>query len=228
MKRLEQKNVLTSFIAIIRLGGNMFIDKKLLPSCLQDMQNPPNGLYYKGNVDLLNKRKITIVGTRRPTSYGVSITKKIVAKYKLSDIVIVSGFANGIDFNAHMAALDNNIPTIAIIGCGIDVMYPKNKKLRERLDNKNSLILSEYDYGVTPKPYHFPLRNRLLAAISDDIIVVECSIKSGTMITAKHAIEMGKELWVVPGRIDNPMSMGPNYLIFQGANPIYTLDLINF
>ncbi len=206
----------------------MYIDRDDLPKSLREIRKPPRRLYYKGNINLLGKRKVTIVGTRRPTSYGISITKKIVAKYKLSDIVIVSGFANGIDFNAHMAALDNDIPTIAIIGCGIDVMYPKNKKLRERLNNSNSLILSEYDYGVKPKPYHFPLRNRLLAAISDYVIVVECSIKSGTMITAKHALELGKDVWVVPGRIDSEMSLGPNYLIYQGANPIYTLDLLSF
>ncbi len=205
----------------------MYIDREDLPKSLNEIRKPPKGLYYRGNKSLLNKRKVTIVGTRRPTSYGISVTKKIVAKYKLSDIVIVSGFANGIDFNAHMAALDNNIPTIAIIGCGIDVMYPKNKKLRERLNNSNSLILSEYDYGVKPKPYHFPLRNRLLAAISDYTIVVECSIKSGTMITAKHALELGKDVWVVPGRIDSEMSLGPNYLIYQGANPLYTIDLID-
>ncbi len=202
-----------------------YINNKDMPLGLQNIPNTPKKLYYQGNINLLKKKMITIVGSRKCSDYGKHITKEIVKKYRGKDVAIVSGFANGIDSVAHLSSIENKVGTIAVIGCGLDVNYPKNTYLRSIMNNENSLILTEYDYGTLAKPYHFPMRNRILAALSECVIIVECKIKSGTMITAKYAIDIGKDVWVVPGRINDELSCGPNYLIFQGANPIYDLEI---
>ncbi len=187
----------------------------------------PEKIYYEGNINFLSKKTIGIVGTRRPNKYSKLVTENIVEKFYNRDIVIISGFANGIDYYAHLAAKKFNLPTVAVLGCGIDVDYPKNRNLLRKYIYRNGLFLSTYDYGVLPKPHHFPVRNRYLAAICDVIIVVRCSIKSGTMITAKYAADLGVDLWSVPSDIFDEGSEGSNYLINMGANSLYNLSLLD-
>lgn len=201
--------------------------KKHYNNKLNSIACPPTKLYYSGDINLLDKKIVTIVGTRNPTEYGIAKTKQIVEKLLKNDIVVASGFAMGIDTVVHSKAQSLNKKNIAVLGTGLDINYPmRNNKLKQEMINSNSLFITEYPLGVKAKPYHFPRRNRILSAICDILIVIECKIKSGTMITAKYAIEQHKEIWVLPGNIDSPYSEGTNYLIFQGANPLYSLELI--
>lgn len=195
------------------------------PEGLKSLKDPVDTLYAQGNAHLLRKRAVCIVGTRRPTTYGLIQCRNIVEKLKSRDIVIVSGFALGIDACAHQAALELGISSIAVLGCSLETDYPKaHRKLRQAMLQAGHLFLTEYPRGSGVRPENFPKRNRILAAMSEDVIIVQCSIRSGTMNTAAHAMSLGKNLWVVPGNIDEPMSRGPNWLIFQGANPLYDLD----
>lgn len=203
------------------------IEQKNFPRGLLYVDDVPEHLYGLGDPFLLYKNTITLVGSRKPTPRGLSQTRKIVEKCVARDIVIVSGFAKGIDEEAHRAAFDYGGTSIAILGTGLESPYPRGRDtLRCRMEEQG-LLLTEFPAHFGPKPHHFPKRNRLLAALSPIIIIVESTIKSGTMITAREALKQGKDLWVVPGSPEDPLSIGPNYLIFQGANPLYHYDLID-
>ncbi|NLY35716.1 MAG: DNA-protecting protein DprA [Tissierellia bacterium] len=205
----------------------MIIKPDNYPRGLLYIDKVPELLYALGDTGLLYKNSVTIVGSRKPTDRGLLQTQKIVEKLVRRDIVVVSGFAKGIDEQAHRAAFDFGGTSIAVLGTGLDSLYPRGRDLLRWKMEKEGLLLTEYPKNVGPKPHHFPRRNRLLAALSPITIIVEAEIKSGTMITAKEAIRQGKDLWVVPGSPEDPLSIGPNYLIFQGANPLYHYELID-
>lgn len=205
----------------------MIIKRKDYPFSLERMDEVPEYLYYQGKRNLLYRKTVTIVGTRRPSAYGISVTRKIVEKLVARDIVVVSGFAKGIDETAHRAAFEYGGTSIAVLGTGLRSLYPRGRDLLRWRMEEEGLLLTEYPPDVEARPYHFPRRNRLLAALSPLVLVVECSIASGTMTTAKEAIKQAKDLWVVPGRIGDEYALGPNYLLFQGANPLYHVDLID-
>ena len=206
----------------------MYICNRDLPPRLKTIDNSPPLLYYMGDTSLMWEKTVTIVGSRKPSARGIYQTRKIVEKLLARDIVVVSGFARGIDEAAHRAALELGGRTIAVLGTGLNNPYPRGRDWIRQETEKRGLLLTEYRGDVGPKPHHFPRRNRLLAALSPLVIVVEATIKSGTMITAKEAIKQGRDLWVVPGSPESPLSLGPNYLIFQGANPLYHYDLIDY
>lgn len=205
----------------------MKIYKKDLPLRLHNIDQAPEFLYYMGDLSLLEKKTVTIVGSRRPTARGRFQTRKIVEKLISHDIVIVSGFARGIDEEAHRAALELGGTTIAVLGAGLKSSYPRGRDWLRYKTEKRGLLLTEYSADVEPRPHHFPRRNRLLAGLSPIVIVVESTIRSGTMLTAKEAIKQNRDLWVVPGPPESKLSLGPNYLIFQGASPLYHYDLID-
>ncbi|HZK10721.1 MAG TPA: DNA-processing protein DprA [Clostridia bacterium] len=205
----------------------MIIEQEKFPRGLLFLHELPKLLYAQGNLDLLEKKCVTIVGSRKATKRGLAQTRKIVEKLVARDIVIVSGFAKGIDEMAHKSAFEFGGKSIAILGTGLNSLYPRGRDLLRWRMEEEGLLLSEYPTNVGPRPHHFPRRNRLLAALSPITIIVEAEIKSGTMITAKEALGQGKDLWVVPGSPEDPLSLGPNYLIFQGANPLYHYDLID-
>ena len=205
----------------------MIIKRKDFPLAMERMEEVPDFLYYLGNPELIYRKTVTIVGTRRATPHGRRLTRKIVEKLVAHDIVVVSGFAKGIDETAHKAAFDYGGTSIAVLGAGLKSLYPRGRDLLRWKMEEEGLLLSEYPHTVEPRPYHFPRRNRILAALSPIVIVVEATIASGTMTTAKEAIKQAKDLWVVPGRPEDPLSLGPNYLLFQGANPLYHVDLID-
>jgi DNA processing protein len=202
---------------------NFFITQKqkVYPEILGQIYDPPKKLWYKGRLEVLNKPCIAVVGTRRPSEYGEFMAEKIVSELADFDVVIVSGLARGIDTIAHETALKNEMPTIAILGSGIEHIYPKeNKKLAEQII-ENGLILSEFEEFDPPINFHFVQRNRIISGLSLGTIVVEAPDKSGALITADYAIEHNREVFVVPGDTDRKQGMGTLKLLKYGsAHPI--------
>ena len=187
------------------------------PEFLNNINNPPESLYCIGDVGLLNKPAVAVVGARKCSEYGRQVALKIGEMLAFNDIVTVSGMADGIDAAAHLGALKNGGETIAVLGQGVDICYPKsNMQLYKRII-KEGLIISEYPPGTGPKPYFFPQRNRIISAISNAVAVVEASSGSGSLITAEIAAEQGKEIIAVPGNINSTYSIGCNKLIADGA-----------
>ena len=194
---------------------------------LKNTQPKVNLLYTKGNLDLLSTKKVAIVGSRKPTAYGRKVAYdlgKYLAQY---NITVVSGMALGIDAQSHKGALDSGGNTIAVMPTDIDTVYPKtNSGIYSRINTSANLILSEYRVQSEPKHYHFPLRNRIISGISDLVILVEAGEKSGTLITAAHALDQGVPILAVPGNITSEQSIGTNRLIFDGAIPLYNYEVI--
>ena len=187
---------------------------EIYPKSFLDLKSPPYVLYYKGNLDLLKGDKIGVVGSRKPCDYSIKCTKNLILNNQ--DKVIVSGLAKGIDAYAHYYAKK----TIGILGCGIDYIYPKcNYELIKRVE-RNGLILSEYPLDTKPYAYHFPFRNRLIAALSKVVYVMQSNIKSGTVTTVNEALELGKEIRVLPYDAFDLNGIGNNTLINEGASMI--------
>lgn len=188
------------------------------PPRLREIYDPPILLYVRGNAELLGRHGIGIVGTRRPTSYGNQMAEKLARELARRGLVIVSGLARGIDASAHEGALSvSNGSTIAVLGSGIDVVYPKeNRKLFAKIEERGALV-SENPMGAFPAPQNFPVRNRIIAGMTLGIVVVEGAQYSGSLITARLAMEFGREVYGVPGNTTQPGSFGPNHLIKQGA-----------
>lgn len=186
------------------------------PSYLKTMNKPPFVLYYYGDFSLAYTKdaNLTVVGTRRPTSYGVESTTSIIKGLK--KITIVSGMAAGIDGIAHRTALDNNFGTIAVLCCGIDLVYPKENILIYNEIKNKGLLLSEYPGDVFPEKDKIPFRNRILASLSKVTLVTEAFEKSGTSITVNYALGNGNDVAAVPNRIDSDATF-TNYLIKSGA-----------
>lgn len=190
------------------------IDDEIYPESLKNISDPPQKIYYRGNLDLLRSdRLIAIVGTRRNTAYGKLCCENIVKKLMDADVTIVSGFAMGIDTISHKTCIDNNGKTIAVIASGLDIVYPaSNLKLWKEIEKKG-LILSEYNYGTKPFRSNFPKRNRIIAGLSKATVIIESKEKGGSLITANMALEEGRDIFAVPGNIFSENSKGSNSLI---------------
>ena len=187
------------------------------PAPLREIFDPPVLLFARGKVELLDNLMFGVVGTRHPTPYGLAAAEKLSGDLARAGLTIVSGMARGIDSAAHRAALAAEGSTIAVLGCGADVVYPaENKKLAADLA-VCGLILSEFPMGSTAFPQNFPIRNRIISGMSAGLLVVEGAQYSGSAITAKLAMDQGREVFAVPGNITSKMSWGPNLLIKQGA-----------
>ena len=192
------------------------------PKCFLDLKLPPLVLFYKGNIELLNSRCVGVVGSRSICDYAKEATIKLVSKLKF-EYTIVSGMAKGVDSIAHKEALDHK--TISILGSGIDYIYPYcNKELYLDLI-KNHLIISEYPFFTKPLAYHFPFRNRLIAALSDNLYVMQASLKSGTLTTVNEMVELNKDVYALPYEVFDKNGLGTNKLIQEGANLILFDDL---
>ncbi len=198
-------------------------DDAAYPAALNDLPNPPAQLWWIGDLSLLDKPLVTIVGTRRATGYGERITRELAASLARAGACVVSGMALGIDAAAHRAALEAGGATIAILGTGADVAYPRAHVSLHREIIGHGLVMSELPPGAHSHKGSFPKRNRILAAISTLTIIVEAPFDSGALITAKHAIELGRDVAVVPGPIDSPQSQGSNLLLRDGAHPIVSI-----
>lgn len=188
------------------------------PSILRSLNNhlPPLVLYIKGDLKYFKKQSLSIVGTRQMTGYGESITRQTVKKLSHLDLVITSGMAQGIDLTAHQAAVENDMPTIAVLGYGIKKIPFYMTNFTEKIIKKG-MIISEYPPGLEAQKYHFPLRNRIISGLSKATLVVEAGIKSGARITAQYALDQSRDVYAVPGNIHNEKSMGTNLLIQQAA-----------
>lgn len=197
------------------------------PEKLKCIPNRPKVLYYKGR-KLLENFSIAIVGSRKSTNYGKWACMKFAKELSNLEITIISGLAMGIDAIAHRQSLESNNYTIGVLGCGIDRIYPsRNKGLYEDM-LKNGTIVSEYPLGTPPMAYNFPHRNRIIAGLSSGVIVVEAKEKSGSLITATHGLDQGKNIYAIPGNINSIFSSGTNKLIKDGAIPLLNIqDIIN-
>ena len=187
------------------------------PEKLRSIFDPPLILFARGRIQLLESICIGVVGTRRATPYGLAASERLSSDLAAGGITIVSGLARGIDTAAHRAVLSQKGNTIAVLGCGVDLVYPsENKKLAAEI-MAQGLVLSEFPMGAPPYPQNFPVRNRIISGLSSGVIVVEGAQYSGSSITARLAMDQGREVFAVPGNITSKMSWGPNLLIKQGA-----------
>ena len=193
------------------------------PPQLTELALPPAGLFFKGNVErlrlLLTRPCVTIVGTRRASTYGTRAAREFATAFAARGIVVVSGMALGIDGRCHEAALESGGPTVAVLGCGADVVYPqRHQRLYERIAQAG-VVMSELPPGSPPAPWTFPNRNRLLAALGDAVLVIEGGVTSGAMQTAEQAAQIGRPVFAVPGSIYTDGHRGCNLLIRDGATP---------
>src|SRR5665213_3450337 len=186
------------------------------PERLKEIYDPPPVLWLRGDATLLARPSIAVVGTRHPTPYGTGIAEMLSRDLAVRRLLIVSGMARGIDTSAHRGALAARMPTVAVWGTGIDVIYPKeNKKLAEEILAGGGAIVSEVPLGTFPAPQNFPRRNRILSGLSIAVLVVEAAENSGTRVTARCAAEQNRDLFAVPGNVTNKNSWTPNTLIKQ-------------
>ena len=200
------------------IGYVTFLDEEY-PDVLRQISSAPKVLYYKGDIKLLkNEKNIGVVGSRKPTDYGKWATKALVKDLVLNDFCIVSGFAGGIDSCSHKAAIENNGKTICIFGTPITKIYPaNNRRLYDDVLFSGGLIISEHDATEQTHPAFFALRNRIISGLSSGLLIVEAGVKSGTLITARYALDQGKYIFAVPGNINSINSQGTNMLIKDGA-----------
>lgn len=197
------------------------------PPNLKEIFDPPVVLYVRGEIREEDKFAVAVVGTRRPTQYGRSVAHKLASELAQRGFTVVSGLARGIDTSAHRGALDGGGRTIAVLGCGIDIAYPQeNKELMEEIAEKGAVV-SEFAPGVPPQQWHFPIRNRVISGLSLGTVIVQAPEGSGALITADLALEQGREVFAVPGNIEDPRSKGPHQLIKEGAKLVeFVEDII--
>ena len=191
------------------------------PQKLLQLYDPPIILFAKGNIKLLTRKYyIASIGSRQATSYSMDALKLILPPLIEQKIVIVSGLAKGADTISHKLAIQLGGETIAVLGHGLQMIYPKENESIARILMQEHLLITEYPLGVGPQKYHFPMRNRIISGMSDALIVTEANVRSGTMITTEQALEAGKDVFAVPGPITSTLSYGTNKLIKEGAIPV--------
>ncbi|OFI46009.1 DNA protecting protein DprA [Floricoccus penangensis] len=196
------------------------------PTRLKEIYNPPVLLFYSGNIDLLQKPTLSFVGSRNASKIGIKTVHKLITELG-NKFVIASGLATGIDTASHISTMKNKGKTIAVIGTGLDRYYPKENREIQNFIGRNHLLLTEYLPGESPKRFHFPERNRILAGIAIGVVVIEARIKSGSLITCQRALDEGRDIFAVPGNIIEGNSSGCNFLIQDGAKLINSgLDII--
>jgi DNA processing protein len=204
-KRIEGLNV--------RVIG---VDDSEYPSCLRSISNPPPFIFVRGELPTFHKA-LGVVGTRQITDYGTIVTEKFVSDLVMNGFIIVSGLALGVDACAHETTIRNNGITVAVLGSGVDNIYPYiNRSLSERILKTGGAIISEYPFGTPALQHHFPARNRIVSGLSRGVLVVEGGIKSGALITARYALEQGREVFAVPNNITKLGLSGTNHLIRRG------------
>lgn len=215
----KAQSVTTSITSFDTRNINMLaVDDPLYPPLLKEIHSPPLVLFVRGNINALRARCLAVVGTRKPTRYGVAATHRIAGPLARRGITIISGLAYGIDAEAHRAALEANGVTVAILGSGIDELYPRaNAELAEKIISGGGAVISEYPPGTGVQKHFFPQRNRIIAGLSSATLIVEAGPKSGALITARMALDENREVYAVPGPIDAETSVGPNMLIKNGA-----------
>jgi DNA processing protein len=212
--------------ALEELGAQILsYDSPNYPERLREIYDPPPVLWLRGDANLLARPAIAIVGTRHPSPYGSGVAEMLARDLAARRLLIVSGMARGIDTCAHKGSLAARMPTVAVWGTGLDVVYPKeNKKLSEDILATGGAIVSEVPLGTFPAPQNFPRRNRIISGLSIAVLVVEAAENSGTRVTARCAAEQNRDLFAVPGNVTNKNSWTPNTLIKQGAKLVATWE----
>lgn len=195
------------------------------PSQLKQIYDPPLVLYVRGNVAAVSQPGIAVIGTRHPTPYGTGMAERLACDLAARGLVIFSGLARGVDTAGHRGAIAGKGKTVGVLGTGIDVIYPKeNTRLTEHMLALGGALVSEFPLGTFPAPQNFPIRNRIISGLALGVLVVEAAEYSGTRITARCALEQGRDVYAVPGNVTNKNSWGPNTLIKQGAKLVATWD----
>ncbi|WP_334059841.1 DNA-processing protein DprA [Alteromonas sp. S005] len=222
------KHLIDTAFAWLQTGDNRHIipySSSYYPQSLKQLDSPPLVLFATGDSALLRSPQIAIVGSRRASIQGKSIASEFALGLSNNGVAVTSGLAMGIDSAAHQGALLGNIGTVAVMGTGPEKIYPaKNRKLYEAINNDKGVTVTEFFPGQGPKPWHFPRRNRIIAGLSLGTLVVEAKIKSGTLITANLAADMGREVFAVPGNIFHAYSEGCHWLIQQGAKLVTNIN----
>ena len=190
------------------------------PVALLEGYQPPLVLFLRGHRSLLATRQLAVVGARRATSYAERAIAQLLPPLATEGLTVISGLAQGADGLAHLAALNANLATIAVIGTGLDISYPRQHRDLQQQIGQVGLLISEYPLGVGPEPYHFVARNRIIAGLCQTLVVVEAQAHSGSLITANIALQNNRNVLAVPGPIDAPFSVGCNQLIAAGAKPV--------
>src|SRR5579875_138171 len=212
------EDAITQQERMMKAGAELIsLHDRRYPARLREIFDPPLVLFAIGRSELLHSHAIAVVGTRNPTPYGVAAAERLSADLARAGLSVVSGMARGIDTAAHKACLRENGDTIAVLGCGVDVLYPAdNRKLYEDI-GKRGLLVSEFPMGAPAYPQNFPIRNRIVSGLSLGVLVVEGAQHSGSAITARLAMDQGREVFAIPGNITSKMSWGPNLLIKDGG-----------
>jgi DNA processing protein len=195
---------------LLRLDGPSY------PMLLKEIYDPPVILYAQGRIEVLELPCVAMVGTRRPTYYGLQMAQGLAADLAARGVCIISGLARGIDAAAHRGCLESG-PTVAVLGCGPDIVYPREHRHLTNQILQSGLLLSEFPPGTSPSPQNFPVRNRLISGLAMGTLIVEAREYSGSLITARLAMEQNREVFGLPGNLTSPQSFGPNFLIKQGA-----------
>lgn len=215
LTRQVQLNLEQSFITIVDSD---------YPPQLKEIYCPPLVIFYAGQRTLLSGQMLGVVGARQMTSYGAGVLRGILPTMVAHNLTIVSGLAAGVDGLSHQLALEHHGKTVAVVGCGLDLVYPRQHKKLQAQVMQHGLVLSEYGLGAAPLAFHFPERNRIIAGLAETILVVEARQRSGSLITANLALNENRNVCAIPGRIDAPYSMGCNDLIRAGATPVHNAD----
>jgi DNA processing protein len=206
----------------VRLLG---LDSPEYPEHLRQIYDPPLVLYVRGNAGILSEPGIAMVGTRHPTPYGLGMAERLACDLAARGLIIFSGLARGVDSASHRGAVKAKGKTVAVLGTGVDVIYPReNRKLADSILEMGGAIISEFGLGTAPTPQNFPIRNRIISGLCYGVLVVEAGEYSGTRITARCALEQCREVFAVPGNVTNRNSWGPNTLIKQGAKLVATWE----
>ena len=226
--RRKQSNLddIAAWLSDDRFSVLFFYDNQY-PEQLKNIFDPPPALYVRGALEHLAKTSVALVGSRTATTYGLTVAEKLARELAEADIAVVSGMARGVDTAAHRGAISSGGITIAVLGCGIDVVYPRENQQLMYSIIENGAVASEFPPGSSPEAWHFPVRNRIISGLSRAVVVVEAAERSGALITAHVALDQGREVMAVPGNITNKLSTGPNNLIKQGAVPVTcTADIL--
>ena len=211
-----------AYVRTLAVRGYRFLSREQFPRLLGAIHDPPPGLFVRGDADLelLSRAAVAVVGARACSGYGSSVARMLGRELAAAGLVVVSGLARGVDAEAHRGALDAGGVTVAVLGCGVDRDYPAAHAELARRVAQTGLIVAEYAPGVTPAPWRFPARNRIIAGLCTATVVVEARERSGALITADLALEEGREVFSVPGEIGSALSVGTNALLKLGASPL--------
>lgn len=205
-------------------AGAITLADENYPPLLREIIDPPLALHVRGDASLLSTLSVAIVGSRRATPYGINAAQRLSKEIGSAGVTIVSGLARGVDTAAHQAALDAGVPTIGVLGTGIDVVYPREHRALYRRMIESGAIVSELPPGTPPKREHFPVRNRIISGLTKGTVIVEATTRSGSLITARMAAEQGRDVFAVPGSIFSDKSEGTHRLIQYGAKLVHDAD----